>query len=197
MGGVTKPLAAVTLGRQSSQTIFLSPTLPWGVPHQLCQLGLCGTSLPFCPQAHPGAVPSTRSLAEPGSWQPTPLGGMGAQPHTLSPTNTNIWGFFPIDLHFFPPKLRQIFPGCESWTSNPVPNSHHVIQLGQKSKSSHLSESRCKCLSSQAHDAEVVSETADPCPLFSPQNLSPRWVLCFLSCATPSSVVPSPLLPWI
>lgn len=125
----------------------------------------------FCPQAHPGAVPSTSSLAEPGPWHPTPLGGLGGHSRAPKVPPTPASGFFPIYLQFFPPKLQQIFPGHESWTSNPVPNPHHTIQLGQKSKTSHLSESRCKCFSPQAHNAEAVSEIADLYPFFSSQTL--------------------------
>lgn len=126
---------------------------------------------PFVPKPSQG-----RSQHKPGRAESLAPHTLGIQPGAQSPSNTSI-GVFPIYFHFSLPKLRQIFPGCESWTSNPVPNPHHVIQSGQKSNTSHLSESRCKCFSPQAQDAEAASEIADLYPFsHKPSNLAGFWV---------------------
>lgn len=122
---------------------------------------------PHLSPSPPRADPST-SLAELSPWHPTPLGGMGGTARHPKSFQHQYWRF-PIYFHFSLPKLKQIFPGCESWTSNPVPNPHHVIQSGQKSNTSHLSESRCKCFPPQAQAAEAASDLYP----FSPQTLQP------------------------
>lgn len=164
------PPAAVTQGGQSPQMSFLSP-LPALGQLGLCQLGLCGRPPHSVPRPTQGQFPAQAAWQSRVLGTPHPWVGWGAHPRTQSPTNTSIGFFSHLPPVFFPPKLRQIFPGHESWTSNPVPNPHHTIQLGQKSKTSHLSESRCKCFSPQAHNAEAVSEIADLYPFFSPQTL--------------------------
>lgn len=147
-----------TQGGQSPQIIPEPLPCPGALPTSFAIWGCVGDP-PFVPKPTQGQFPALAAWQSQVLGTPNPWVRWGAQ----SPSNTRIWVFSHLT-PFFLPKLRQIFPGCEIWTSNPVPNTHHVIQLGQKSKTSHLSESRGKCFSPQAHAAEGVSEIADLYP---------------------------------